>query len=47
MGKEPNRYEFQVFEQAVVEIKYKEKARIQVMLCESPELRLQRLQKKE
>ncbi|TSA55577.1 hypothetical protein D4R42_05380 [bacterium] len=47
MGKKPNRYEFQVFEQAVVEIKYKKKARIRVMLHESPESWVQRLEKKD
>lgn len=47
MRKKPNRYEFQVFEQAVVEIKYKKKARIRVMLHESPEFWIQKLEKKD
>lgn len=36
IGKKPNWYEVQVFEQAVVEIKYKKKAKICVKLGESP-----------
>jgi hypothetical protein len=38
VGKKPNRYEFQVYERAVVEIRYRQKARIRVTVHESPEL---------
>jgi len=47
MGKKPNIYEVQVFEQAVVEIKYKKKAKIHVELRESPEFWAQKLEKKD
>jgi hypothetical protein len=46
-GKKPNRYEFQVFEQAVVEIKYKKKAKIRVILHESPDFWIRKLEKKD
>jgi hypothetical protein len=45
MGRKPNLYEVQVFEQAVVEIKYKKKAKIRVKLGESPEFWFQKLEK--
>jgi hypothetical protein len=45
MGRKPNLYEVQVFEQAVVEIKYKKKVKIRVKLGESPELWFQKLEK--
>ena len=47
MGKKPNTYEVQVFERAVVEIKYKKKAKIRVELHESPEFWFQKLEKKD
>jgi hypothetical protein len=47
MGRKPNLYEVQVFEQAAVEIKYKKKAKIRVKLRESPETWFQKLEKKD
>jgi len=46
-GKKPNHYEAQIFEQAVVEIKHKKKARIHVELRESPESWVQKLENKD
>ena len=46
IGKKPNCYEVQVFEQAMVEIKYKKKAKIRVKLSESPESWAQKLSEK-
>jgi len=47
MGKKPNSYEFQVLEQAAVEIKHKRKAKIRVVLQESPDFWIQKLEKKD
>lgn len=47
MGKKPNRYEFQVFQQAIVTIGYKKKAKIRVVLHESPDFWIQRLENKD
>ena len=47
MGKKPNSYEFQVFQQAAVEIKYKKKAKIRVILHESPDFWISKLEKKD
>jgi len=46
IGKKPDCYEVQVFEQAVVEIKYKKKAKIRVKLSESPGFWAQKLSEK-
>lgn len=46
-GKKPDHYEFQIFQPASVVIRYKKKARIRVVLHESPEILIQRLEKKD
>lgn len=47
IGKKPDTYEVQMFEPAVVEVKYKKRARIRVELAESPEHWAQKLKEKQ